>query len=151
MNKQTMCEGSSEQFPAHILSFSAQKNNSQQDDASAANADAANRSGATDAVSIISFHGGDQYQSAYACKQARNTMREGGSAIFNAKTDSNKTRLPRATRMPYKRSGMSKRRGSSLFLEMIKPRWRLGLINCFIVTVEHIDDNGGNDHIKHKL
>jgi len=81
MNEQTMHKGNSEQFPAHILSFSAQKNNSQQDGASAANADAANRSGATDAVSIISFHGNDQYQSAYACKQARNTMREGGLSV----------------------------------------------------------------------
>jgi len=41
--------------------------------------------------------------------------------------------------MPYKRSGVSKRRGSSLFLEMIESRWRLGLINCFIFTVVDID------------
>jgi len=98
MNEQTMRKGDSEQFPAHILSFFAQINNSQQDEASAANADATNPSDVTDAVNIISFHQGDQYHITYAHKQARITMREGGSAIFDAKTDSNKTRLFRGQR-----------------------------------------------------
>jgi len=58
MNEQTMREGDSELFPAHILSFFAQINNSQQNGASAANAEAAKQSGATNPVSIISFHQG---------------------------------------------------------------------------------------------
>jgi len=28
---------------------------------------------------------------------------------------------------------------------------RYGKKGCFIVTVVDIDDNGGNDHVKHKL
>jgi len=51
-----MREGDSERFPAHILSFFTQINNSQQDETSVADADAAKQSGATGAVSIISFH-----------------------------------------------------------------------------------------------
>jgi len=46
----------------HNLSFFAQRNNLQQNEASAANADTANQSDATDVVGIISFHRDDQSQ-----------------------------------------------------------------------------------------
>jgi len=62
-------------FRSHFVIF-AQRNNLQQNEASTANADAANRSGATDAVGIISFHRDDRSQMVAGSDKLNHIYRE---------------------------------------------------------------------------
>jgi len=74
--KPTECFMHRGEFSAHILSLFAQRNNLQQNEASVANADAANRSGATDAVAIIAFNRDDRSQMVAGSDKLNHIYRE---------------------------------------------------------------------------